>query len=222
MIKRKIIFGEYDTAANGWTLTEWALSPAEQKTNFVERVGGDGSWDLSTALTDGLVRYRDRELVAAFECSEGDRMHRESEIRRMINQLDGSKLEIRLPDDDLRHLVGRVRVQKEYNDLAHARVTVSAVCEPWKYADAETVVTVPALSVRQTIALTNGGRKALVPTLTVSGSGASVLLEYGRAAQAMSAGRYKWPTLVLTPGGHEVKVSGRGVLTISYREAVLE
>ncbi len=135
MIKRRFIFGEYPTADYGWTLTGWRLSSPEVKTNYVNKPGGDGSWDLSTALTDGIPKYSDRTLTATFELSEGDREYREIIIRDMVNTLHGQRVHITTPDDDGYHLVGRVFVAREYSDLAHAAVTVTAVCEPWKYAD---------------------------------------------------------------------------------------
>ena len=220
MQKRKIIIGDYDTAAHGWTLAGWKLSKAEQKTNYYEKPSGDGSWDLSTALTDGIMKYRDRELTATLECSEGNRLEREAVIRQMINQLDGMRLEIRLPDDDFRYVVGRVSVIREYNDLAHAAVTVAAVCDPWKYSTAETVVALAATTAKKTAVLVNNGRRAIVPTLKVTGG--SVLLERGTASMSLAAGTYKWPELLLTPGNHPLTYSGSGSVTISYREAVLE
>ena len=222
MEKRKIVFGTYDTAAAGWTLTGWQLSAPVQKTKYLDKLGGDGSWDLSTALTGGIMRYADRQLTASFECSEGDRMTREATIRQMVNALDGARLRIEPPDGPYHYLVGRVSVQREYNDMAHAAVTVSAVCEPWKYSDAETTTTLTATTAEQTVSLVNNGRRAVVPLLTVTGSGASVRLSYGTASVSLAAGEHKWPDLLLTPGAHAVKYSGSGTLTITYREAVLE
>lgn len=222
MQKRKIVIGDYDTAAHGWTLAGWKLSGAEPKTKYVEKPSGDGSWDLSTALTDGITKYRDRDLTATLECSDGTRLEREAEIRRMVNQLDGLRWEIRLPDDDFHYIVGRVRVIREYNDLAHAAVTVTAVCEPWKYSNTETTVALVATAAKQTVRLINDGRRACVPTLTVTGTGASVLLEYGTVSKALTAGRYQLPDILLTPGSHSVTYSGSGSVVITYREAVLE
>lgn len=219
MIKRKITFGTYDTAANGWTLTGWKLSAAEEKTNLVDKPGGDGSWDLSTALSDGIPRYRDRTLTVTLECSEGDRLNREAKIRQMVNQLDGMREDIELPDDTFHHINGKLHVVREYNDLAHAAVTVTAICKPWKFANAETVVTLTASSTAQTVRLVNNGRRAVVPTLTVGGS---VTLEYKTASKALSAGSYQWPDLLLTPGDHVLTLRGSGSLVIRYREAVLE
>ena len=220
MKKRTMLLGTYDTASHGWTLTGWQLGAAEQKTNYIEKPNGDGSWDLSTALSDGILKYKNRPLTASFECSEGNRTEREATIRQMINELDGMKVEIRLPDDDYHYVTGRLHVVREYNDLAHAAVTVTATCEPWKYSTAETVVTVTASETKQKVTLHNGGRRAVVPLITVTGS--SVLLAYGTASQAFSAGEYKWPNILLTTGTLELTYSGNGTATFTYREAVLE
>ncbi len=220
MQKRKIVIGDYDTAAHDWTLTGWSLTAAEQKTKYLEKPNGDGSWDLSTALTDGIPKYKDRKLTITLECSEGTRLERETEIRRMINTLDGLSWEIRLPDDSLHYIVGRVHVAREYNDLAHAAVTVTAVCEPWKYSNTDTIVTLAATTSKQTAVLINSGRRAVIPTLTVTGG--SVLLERGTMSKALAAGTYKWTDLLLTPGSHPLTYSGAGSVVISYREAVLE
>jgi hypothetical protein len=222
MQKRKFTFGDYDTAAAGWTLTGWKLSAAEQKVNYVEKQGGDGSWDLSTALTDGIPIYRHRTLVATFECSEGDRLSREAKIREMVNQLDGMRENIELPDDSLHYMTGRLHIAKDYNDPAHAAVTVSATCDPWKYSNAETAITLTATTAKQSATIINNGRRAVIPTLKVEGSGASVVLEYGTASKTLAAGVYQWPELLLTPGGHKLTYSGSGKLVITYREAVLE
>ena len=220
MEKRKILFGDYDTAHHGWTLTGWELAAAEQKTKYIDRPNGDGAWDLSTSLSDGQMRYKNRAFTATFECSEGTRLEREEIIRKMINGLDGMQLEIRLPDDDYHYVVGRLHVVRGYNNLAHAAVTVTATCEPWKYANAETVVTVTATTQKQRVTLYNSGRRAVCPIIKVTGS--SVLLEYGTESMAMSDGAYQWPSILLTPGSHTLVYSGAGTVTFTYREAVLE
>lgn len=222
MQKRKIVIGNYDTAANGWTLAGWQLGEAVQKTNYADKPGGDGSWDLSTALTDGIPRYNDRPFTATLECSEGDRLSREAKIRQMINLLDGMREDIELPDDEFHHINGRIHVRREYNDLAHAAVTVTATCKSWKYSNTETVIKLTAATGAKVAKIINGGRLAVVPLLKVEGSGASVLLKYGTASLSLSAGTYQWPELLLTPGSHDLTYSGTGTLSITYREAVLE
>jgi hypothetical protein len=222
MQKRKIIFGSYDTAVYGWTLASWSLTAAQEKTNFVNIPGGDGSLDLSTALTGGISVYNDRTLTAILECSEGNRLSRDALISEMINKLDGMRVDIELPDDPLRRINGRLHIAKNYSDLAHCSVTVTATCKPWKESNTETKITLTSSTSQKTATLVNNGRRASVPTLTVSGSSANVLIGYGSASKAFSAGTYKWPDLLLTPGEHEITYSGTGALTITYREAVLE
>lgn len=220
MEKRKIIFGTYDTAAEGlWTLTGWVLSDAEQKTEYMDLPGGNGRLDTSTVLTDGEPVYGDRTLTATFECSEGTRLEREDRISRMVNWLDGWRMNITLPDDPLHYITGRVHVKRLYNDPAHASVQVDAVCSPWRYNVAETVVGLQATPTAQTTALVNSGRLALVPTLTIAGG--EVLLASGGASWALSAGVYALPDLYLRSGSTYITYSGTGSLLVTYREAVL-
>lgn len=221
--KRGMIFGDYDTAAHSWTLQAgWVFSPAEQKTNFVDIPGGDGAVDLSTALTDGIPRYNNRTLTAVFELSTGDRSTREAEIRQMVNTLDGLRLKITLPDDPDHYITGLVHVAREYNDLAHAAVEVTAICDPWKYANAETSATVTVTGSPEVVILVNNGRRAVVPTLSISGDTRPLAMNFGGAVVTFTNGTYKWPELLLTTGSHTLTCSGYGVLKITYREAVLE
>ena len=222
MQKRSMTFGNYVTAAYGWTLASWSFPTAKQKTYFVDKTGGNGSWDLSTALTDGQPIYYDRTLTVSLECSEGTRLSRKAEIRRMVAELDGQWLMIELPDDPDYYIMGRVSVQVDYNDLAHAAVTITAICDPWLYKQSEKIYNLTASTDKQTAEIINAGRLAVVPTLTVTGDEANVLLEYNGSSQAMSAGTYQWPDLFLTTGSHVLTYSGTGELSIAYREAVLE
>ena len=219
MEKRKIKFGDYDTAAYGWTLTSCVLSPAELKTNYVEKVGGDGSWDLSTALTDGVPKYKNRTLTATLELSEGSRQNRELIIKNLINALHGRRVDIYLPDDAYEHLNGRLSITKNYSDLAHAAITITATCDPWKYHNQEITATVDATTAGREADLRNEGARYVVPTITVTGD---VIIIFGTASMAFSAGRYQWPDLLLAPGSNELTVKGAGSVTFKYREAVLE
>ncbi len=219
MAKRGFLIGNYDTAAELWTLTGWKLDDQQVVTNLVDVPGRrKGPLDLSAALTDGDPVYGGRALAATFECSEGTRMEREDKINDMINALDGWRLNIVLPDDPYRYITGRVSVSKVYNDLAHASVKVTATCEPWRYSAAETTVVLTATATAKTTTLPNNGRLAVVPTLQVSGE---VVLIYGTYSWGLSAGTYALPDLLLTHGDNVVTYSGTGTLTFTYREAVL-
>jgi hypothetical protein len=221
--KRKIVIGDYDTAFDGlWTLTGLEFSASKMASYCVDVPGRKaGPLDLSTALTDGEPTYGSRTLIATLESSEGTYLEREERISSMINALDGERLDIVLPDDPEHYLVGRVSVAREFNNLAHARVTVTAICEPWRYSFMERVYTFTAESTAIATTLFNGGRLAVVPLLTVTGAGASVSLVYGSASWVLGPGTYKLPDMVLKKGNASLTYSGTGTVRISFREGVL-
>jgi hypothetical protein len=228
MKKRTVLLGDYDTATNGWTLGKWTLTDPEQKTQYVEKSGGDGSWDLSTALTDGIPRYKNRTLTIPLECSEGTREDREEIINEMVNTLDGLEWRIVLPDRPEHYLAGRLHVAVNYNDLAHAMVTVTGVVEPWFYETRETIVVLNAPITSSTDAATftlwNHGRKVVTPVLDVVGT--ARLTFKGLQQNIEKSGSYTWPALQLMPGENELIYTGSygatgETLTLTYREAVL-
>ena len=219
MEKRGLTIGTYNTAEQLWTLASWSLSAPEYHENFLDVPGRDGALDLSAALTNGAPTYHSRTLTVKLECSEGTRLEREAAINTMTNWLDGWRQDIVLPDDPGHYITGRVSVAKEYNDNAHAAVTVTAVCDPWRYAKDETVYTLTAATTEKTQALANAGRRTAVPLLTITGG--TVLLKYGGFSWSLGDGTYQLPDLTLPQGGGSLTYSGTGTLRISYREAVL-
>lgn len=218
MKKRKLLIGDYNTADNLWTLSSLKVTKAEQVQSYIEVAGRYAPWDASTYLTDGLPYYGNAYLNATLESSEGDRAARTSRIRNLVDILDGQTMEIVLPDDTDRYLVGRIQVYPEYNDLAHCAVTINAVCDPWAYADDVSVIDLIATDALQVTEVCNTGRMAVVPTVVVTGE---VNLVFESNSWALSEGSYNLPGLLLTPGAHELSYSGAGTATLSYREAVL-
>ncbi len=221
MQKRKIIIGTYDTAAGLWTLANWTLGRAEHRESYVEVPGHNGPLDLSTVLTDGEPYYGSREFVATLESSEGTRLEREDRINQMINQLDGWRLNIILPDDAEHYINGRVRVEKLYNDPAHAAVQVTATCDPWRYNNYETVVGLIATAAEQTATLINKGRRSVVPHITVTGGSVTLIFDPVAYTETLSPGEYIRADIYLKTGAAPLRYSGEGQVTLTYREAVL-
>lgn len=219
MASRKVIFGTYDTAQTGaWTVAGLELTSPDFQTNLVQIPGRDGPLDLSTVLTDGEPVYNSRKLTVVLENSDGNRAARETRIRDIIAQLDGYQKQIWLPDDADHYLQGRLHVVRNYNDMAHAAVTVTATCDPWLYSNTERSYSLTASSSAKTTTLVNSGRKAVVPVIVTSGS---VSLTYGSSTWSLSAGTYQLPDFVLVAGSHSLRYSGSGTIKITYREAVL-
>ena len=224
MQKRKIIIGTYDTALEGlWTLTGWGFSNPTAKESFVEVPGYNGRLDLSTVLTDGEPYYGSRTFEATFESSEGTRLEREERINRMINKIDGWRFNITLPDDDMHYINGRVRVERLYNDLAHASVRVTAICDPWRYNTTETVVGLIAASTEQIVTLINNGRRSVVPTIKVQGGSVilKVTVDGEMKSKTLGPGEHIIGDIYLKTGSLPLTYSGTGQIILTYREAVL-
>ena len=224
MQKRKIIIGTYDTAAEGlWTLSSWTLGRAVAQENHTAIPGHSGLLDLSTVLTNGEPYYGNREFEAILESSEGTRLDREQRIDQMINKLDGLRFNIILPDDPLHYINGRVRVEKLYNDPAHASVRVTATCDPWRYNKSETVVGLIATAAEQTAYLINKGRCSVVPNIVVTGGYVTLIFETETEVHTWTRGpgEYILADLYLKTGTASLRYSGGGQVTLTYREAVL-
>lgn len=219
MEKRGIILGDYNTAARGWTLTGWTLTAAQRKEMLVDKPGGHGHWDLSTVLTDGEPVYGARTLTATLECSDGDRRSREAEIDTMVNWLDGWTVPVVLPDRPLQYLTGAVHIERLYNDMAHASVAVTVICDPWRYNSTETVVNLTATTEAQVAEIVNLGRLSVVPLLEITGG--TVSLIFGAASWALAPGSYRLPDFRLAQGTQPLTYSGAGTVKIIFREAVL-
>lgn len=165
MIKRQLILNEYKTAEDGlWTLAACKITKASQVQNFMDVPGRYAPLDLSTALTDGQPYYGSAGLDARLESSEGTRAERQARIDQLVNLLDGEQVRIVHPDHPNSYHIGRVQVVPEYNDLAHCAVSLSAVLEPWRYNNTETVKQASLPSTETSENLLD------IPDITVSGS----------------------------------------------------
>lgn len=224
MQKRTIIIGTYDTARDGlWVLSAWALEKATAHESYTEVPGHNGPLDLSTVLTDGEPFYGSRNFEAILESSEGTRLEREERINRMINQLDGLRFNIILPDDPLHYINGRVGVEKLYNDPAHASVRVTATCDPWRYNNTETVVGLIATATEQTVSLINNGRCSVVPIIKVTGGEVRLVFRANEEERswALGPGEHILADIYLKTGSAPLRYSGTGQIVLTYREAVL-
>lgn len=215
---RTVKLGEYKTAED-WdlTLNKKSLTPPKAKTNFISIPGRSGDLDASESLT-GEVKYENRTLSLTFLLTEGSYSDRETVISTIIAAIHGKRLNIVLPDDEDHYLTGRLAITNRENVAGYGSITFEAICDPWFYANNNTVRTVTATSTAQTILLSNSGVKTAVPDITVTGS---VNLTYGSNTVALSSGNYKLADLKLKTGNTTVTVSGSGTISFSYKEAIL-
>lgn len=222
MSKRQLILNDYKTAEDGlFTLTSCKITKASQVQNFVSVPGRFSPLDLSTILTDGQPYYGNASLDAVLESSEGTREDRQERIDEMVTRLDGYQMQIVHPDHPGQYMIGRVQVMKDYNDLVHCAVRVVATCEPWFYNESETYSFVNLPANEQTANLRNNGKLAVVPTVEVAGTTATLVV--GSTTYTLSEGTYQLPELYLLPGNTPIQYSaeGEGLIAFTYREAVL-
>lgn len=214
MATRYIKIGSYDTAAQGWTLSALKITKGAQVQSFVPVPGRSAPLDLSTALTDGVPTYGNATLEATLERSDGTRSTRETKINDLVAAVDGLSLHIEHPDQPGLYLIGRVQITRNYSDLAHCSVNVSAVCDPWFYYDRTTAKTINGTG---SIVFNMTGRKPFTPTLKLSGA---ATLSANGTEQALSAGTYTLPWLTVTSGTLTVNVATTAAVTITatYRE----
>lgn len=219
MHKRFLKLGDYVTSVPGFTLCSWSLSPAVYRSVRETIPGMDGDIDCTDLLTGHAV-YNSRTLTAVLELSEGNRLYRKGVIDDMLNRLDGRNMQIVTPDDLCRYLVGRVHIEQQYNDMAHAAVKVTAVCDPWRYDREERVCLLQNDKSPQMVKLRNQGRKTVCPTFTTD-IGFVVQTDSGIVHTVGNAGAYQWDDILLSPGITQIMHYGSGILEIRFREAIL-
>lgn len=218
MEMRHFYFDKYHTFHDwGLVLTDKSIPDPEPKTNYIQLDGVSGSLDLTEALT-GEVAYNDRTIAATFSASCGTYQEREAVRRQIAAAIHGRKVQIIEPDDPEHYFLGRVIVKDGTRHASYSTFTLEAVCEPWRYARAESTRRVEATANQQDVVIENQGVKTLCPDIRVEGT---VTLTYEGASVQLQTGSYKVADIKLRQGANVVGVSGNGTVTFTYREATL-
>lgn len=145
MKRRALILGSYNTALDGlFTTAKLHLETPKIVENYIEVDGMHGSLDCCEAVT-GTPVYKSRALTAVLETSRGSILERQERIDALIRHAHGKRLPIVHPDYPGRYLMGRIQLQKDFNNLAYGQVSLSAVCEPWFYEMHNCFQTLPIL-----------------------------------------------------------------------------
>lgn len=218
-MERAFVIDKYNTYYD-WSLflTAKQIALAEPKTNYVELDGASGSLDMTEALS-GEVTYKDRTISATFWTSEGDLASRGRLLRNIYTALHGKKVKIIEPDDTDHYFYGRVKVVPSVNNRAYLEFEIEAVCDPWRYANVESVRTATVKSQAVTnLVLRNNGSKTLCPEIDVVGT---VKVGYNGVTTSLTTGTYKISDIKLKSGVNVIGVSGNGTVSFTYREAEL-
>lgn len=219
MDERTFIFGEYNTWTDwGLILTSKEIMPPKVKTNYVDIDGMSGSLDLSEALS-GEPTYSNREIKTDFCATEGTVEEREELLRNITAMLHGRRMKIQGPDDHNHYFYGRVSVSSVENYVTCSVISITAECEPWRYAADITELSIPVTSATALdVQILNRGVKTVCPEITITGS---VTFTCNGITSNGTTGVYKVLTFKLYAGHNTIAVSGSGTMKLTYREAIL-
>lgn len=212
-----VIFTPANTNMEISAYDEWkiALTNVENtlpkpKTITVDIKGADGLLDLSEAAS-GDVRYNNRKLKLTFELLN---VNNYDELMTDIgNAIHGRMVKVQLTSDDNYYYEGRATISKWECRKRKGTIVVDVDAYPFKI-NVRDIVRTFTISSDGSISLNVETRKIIVPELEVTGS----LTLNG---VSLTAGKQKYPEIVLKNGTNTFTVSGTGTVKFIYRAEVL-
>ncbi|MBQ3428034.1 MAG: hypothetical protein IJH37_12985 [Clostridia bacterium] len=200
-------------------LNAFSFPPPEAKTDKVDVPGADGTLDVSTALTDGVMRYNDREGEIKLILVGVDWR---KQLDRLTNALHGKKLYFCPPDDEWWYY-GYIRV-KGNPGINYCEVSLSCNCEPWRYSKDMNITVFELGAAAVTKKLRNHGRRVAIPNITIE-AGITVSITDGSSTlTGLTGGKeYKLVEYPISEKGITLTLTGSasGTAVISFREAIL-
>lgn len=182
----------------------------EPKTITVDIKGADGLLDLSEAAS-GDVRYNNRKLKLTFELLNVNNY--DELITDIGNAIHGRMVKVQLTSDDNYYYKGRATISKWECRKRKGTIVVDVDAYPFKI-NVRDIVRTFTISNDGSISLNVETRKIIVPELEVTGS----LTLNG---VSLTAGKQKYPEIVLKYGTNTFTVSGTGTVKFIYRAEVL-
>lgn len=202
----------------GALLSTFEIGEAQPKTNYIDIPGGDGSIDLTEALT-GEVAYENRTITATFTLNQP-----RSEWRTIMDQIraycHGRKFNIKAPYDDDHYFIGRVNIGPLERDGALATFEMTITCDPYKYKNDLTVHDL-TIGPSGTLAVTlTNARRTAIPTVTINNTTQMIK---GSASVSLNAGTHRVNVIPLIQGDNAITFNAIEGTTIrvSYQEAVI-
>lgn len=214
-----LLIGDKHTA-NDWGLLLSSIEIGEPsvKTNYVDIPFGDGSIDLSEAIT-GDVSYGDRVITARFTT-----ITPRSQWLTLFDTIKaychGRKRVIKVSDDLNHYYLGRMSVLPLIRGGSSAEFTLDITCEPYKYKNDETVVNLSVVTGGTLTTTLVNSRKRVIPTITVS---ASTQVVFNGVSTTINAGTHTLTNVLLVEGNNSITfnaVNGT-TITVRYQEGVL-
>ena len=213
-----VLFDERPVGNWEMKLYSWAISMPEPKTSYISVPGRDGDLDFTQSL-DGTVRYNNRSVSLALSLN-GDYEKWFTTIQDFSAFLHGRKLKLIFSDDPNHYYLGRFTIDPIKDNQVIGDISVSGICDPYKYKTEKTVVESDVAGSTQVI-LTNEGMPA-VPKITADAQMQLVFtLDGTEHTVTVGAGTQLAPDLLLQAGTYEITVNGTGHVKFEYQEGAL-
>lgn len=124
---------------NKHTLNDWGMyivnrqdiKPPEPKKIMIDIPGGNGSLDLTEALS-GEVVYENREIECEFYVIGGETLWA-AKYSEILAYIHGKRMKITFDDDPAYYYMGRVSVNQWKSSRQHSIITIDIDADPFKY-----------------------------------------------------------------------------------------
>lgn len=210
-----VFFGGESSSDWGLKLYDFQISPPEPQTVYVDVPFRDGTLDFSTALTDGVVHYKNRTITMGFDLL-GDWSKWLEATSKINNSLLGKKLQIRTELELEYYYLGRCMISNLKDSFALGSITITATCDPYKYKLSPTV---REYDVKGTLSIGPlNGRMPTVPTVTTD---AEITVKFNGSTIVFPPGTRKDPSLLFVEGYNHMELTGTGHIKFEYQEGEL-
>jgi hypothetical protein len=195
------------------------IEPVSAKIHLVDIPAGDGSLDLTEALTGGEPKYNNRKITFSLIFSnpedEWDSLRREIE-----NYCNGKKLPIIMSEDMEHYFIGRIAIKGFIKDKSIAILEFEVDCEPYRYKNELTKRRLTVQGYGEADVNLINERRCVIPQITVD---QEVTVIFGDFVIVLTPGAWHVSGLMLKPGDNRIKIQTvtDTNITIEYREASL-
>ena len=200
----------------GMFMTDFSVSPPELQTAYVDVPFRDGPLDFSTALTGGIVKYKNRTVTAEFKTQDRTPDSWKSRYHTFVNYVQGQKLQLIFDYDPEYYYLGRISCDVSKDDQVIGTVSISADCDPYKYKLSPTV---KEFDVSGSLSVTLPNDR--MPTVPVVTTDAEITIQFGESTIVFPAGTRKAPALLLLEGENQLTLTGSGHIKFEYQEGAL-
>lgn len=189
----------------------------EAKTYLVDVPCADGQLDLSTALTGGKIKYKNRQIKMIFTSMAS--WNQLEQIKSIIaNYLHGKVMKVIFDSDNEFFYEGRCSIVSFKTDVYPAELEVDVDAEPYKYKLDKTKKSFH-VSGSKTLTIENQ-KMDTIPVINVS---ADMTLTYKSRQYSLTAGDNVIVDIVLSnkSSDNTLVFNGTGDVVISYQEGEL-